>query len=447
VFAAKLPGLIEEYLAEGGKALPPLEELTGATPAATPTPTPAPQPIYMAYFEQPGCQECARTALDLKVVQEQYPQLVVESFSSEEKESLLLHQCLSDKYGVPEDEALNTPMIFVGEEVLIGQEAVLENLLSAVGKVAATGAERTWADCSLEDAQQNMIDRFQKWGVLAIVGAGLIDGLNPCAFATLVFFISYLTFTGRRGRDILFVGLAFALGVFLTYLLVGVGLFKAVQSLDFFPALGRWVYLLTALLCVALAALTFADFFKARQGQAGDMTLKLPLALRRRINKVIRENAQTRAFVAMAFVTGIVVSLIELACTGQVYLPTIVYVLSVPDLAAKAFLYLFLYCLLFILPLIVVFGLSYYGTTSEQLGQFVNRHTSTIKFITGLVFVGLALWMTWTLASLFRVESPWNWTLLAGEVAIIAGGAALLHYRNKRAAPKKPVRRQRRSRA
>ena len=163
------------------------------------------------------------------------------------------------------------------------------------------------------------------------------------------------------------------------------------RSLSFFSSLGRWVYLLTALLCVALAILTFRDYFKAREGQAGEMALKLPTSLRRRINKVIRENAQVRAFVAVAFFTGFVVSLLELACTGQVYLPTIIYVTSQPELAGQAFLYLLLYCLMFILPLVIVFLLAYFGATSEQLGQFINRHTSTIKLATGLLFVGLAL--------------------------------------------------------
>jgi cytochrome c biogenesis protein CcdA len=296
------------------------------------------------------------------------------------------------------------------------------------------------------EAEQSLVERFQSFGVLTVLGAGLIDGLNPCAFATLIFFISYLAFTGRRGRDILFVGIAFALGVFITYLLVGVGLLKVIQSLSFFTALGRWVYLLTALLCVVLATLTFRDFFKAREGQASEMTLKLPLSLRRRINRVIREGSQVRAFVAMAFVTGFVVSLIELACTGQVYLPTIVYVLSRPELASQAFLYLVLYCLMFILPLIVVFILSYLGTTSEQLGQFVNRHTSTIKLMTGLVFIGLALWMAWTMAPLFGITNPWTWVLMAGLLVVIAVGVLILHAADKRK-PQKPAPRRRRSRA
>jgi cytochrome c biogenesis protein CcdA len=452
---SRLPGLIETYKDQGGVGIPTLEELTGQSPAGTPPPAtnvvePAPKPIYLAYFEQAGCQECARTAYDLRLVQSEVPQLVVETFSIEENTAL--NEWLSQEYDVPEERHLATPMIFVGDDVLIGTEAELNNLMVTVAKYASTGAERTWDDFDATQAEQSLVDRFKSFGTLTVLGAGLIDGLNPCAFATLVFFISYLTFTGRRGRDVLFVGLSFALGVFLTYLLVGVGLLRVVQSLSFFTALGRWVYLVTALLCALLAILTFRDFFKARQGQVTEMTLALPMSLRRRIHQVIRESAQLRAFVAVAFFTGFVVSLLELACTGQVYLPTIMFVLSVPDMAAQAFVYLVLYCLMFILPLVIVFMLSYLGTTSEQLGRFVNRHTTTIKLLTGLVFLGLALWMTWTLAPLFGADAPWNWGLLGTAVAIVALGVIALQLFEKQSPPKtlamaKPgTRRERRAR-
>ncbi len=337
-------------------------------------------------------------------MEEGYPQLVVETFPIDEDAAL--NEWLCQQYGVPEEKRLTTPMIFVGGDVLIGHEADFGHLTFAVAKYAATGAERTWGAFDQSQAEASLVERFESFGLLTVLGAGLIDGLNPCAFATLVFFVSYLTFTGRKGRDVLFVGAAFALGVFLTYLLVGVGLLKVVQSIGFFSALGRWVYLVTALLCTILAILTFRDCFKARRGQAGRMTLKLPAGLKRRIHRVIRENARMRAFVGIAFVTGFVISLIELACTGQVYLPTIMFVLSVPEMAAQAFLYLLLYCLAFVLPLAVVFLASYLGTTSQQLSLFVTRHTAAIKALTGLVFVGLALWMTWTLAPLFGAVAP-----------------------------------------
>jgi len=441
---AQLPGLIDKYLAQGGVTVPPWEELIGA--GSSGTLAPGQKPIHIAYFEKAGCQECARTSYDLSLVQGQYPQVEVTTYAIEDATSKALNEWLSEKHGVPVEKRLSTPMLFVGQDVLIGTDAALDNLLAVVSKYAQSGAERTWDDFDPSTAEKSLVDRFRSFGALTVVGAGLVDGLNPCAFATLVFFISYMAFTGRRGRDILFVGISFALGVFLTYLLVGVGLLKVVQSLSFFTALGRWVYLLTALLCIILAAFTFRDFGKARKGQASEMTLKLPMILRRHIHKVIREGAQVRAFVAMAFVTGFVVSLIELACTGQVYLPTVMFVLSVPELAAKAFLYLLLYCVMFIVPLVAVFVLSYLGTTSEQLGAFVNRHTATIKLLTGLLFVGLALWMTWTLAPLFGINAPWTWILLIGVGLVIALGAVVLRLTQKEA-PKRRAPQRRRSRA
>jgi hypothetical protein len=242
------------------------------------------------------------------------------------------------------------------------------------------------------------------------------------------------------------VGAAFAAGVFLTYFLLGVGVLTAIQSLEFFPLLGRWVYLLTALLCTILAILTLRDFFRARQGRVSEMTLKLPDGLRKRINQVIRENARVEAFVAVALVTGFVVSLLELACTGQVYFPTIAYVTSVPGLASRAVFYLLLYCLMFILPLVVVFLMSYFGTTSERLGLFLTRHIATIKLLTMLVFVGLALWMVWTLAPLFRIDTPWNWVLMGGVVLVTGVGAVLLQLGERSADCKQKRQRKRHAR-
>jgi cytochrome c biogenesis protein CcdA len=420
-----LPGLIEQYLAQGGSQLPSLEELNLE---AVPTSEPTVNPIHIAYFSEAGCQGCARTDNDLNVIEERYPQVVVERYPIEESGNKLLNECLSERYNVPEEKRLTTPMLFIGEDVLIDEEATLEKLIVVVDKYAATGAEPTWHDCDTEKAQDAMVERFEQWGVFVILGAGLVDGLNPCAFATLVFFISYLTFTERQGRDILFVGAAFAVGVFLTYFLVGLGVLKAIQSLEFFPMLGRWVYLITALLCMVLAVLTFRDFFRARRGKTAEMTLKLPDALRKQINKIIRENARVRSFVVMAFVTGFAVSLIELACTGQVYFPTLAYVTTVPELASRAVLYLLFYCLAFILPLVVVFLLSYFGTTSEQLGLFLVRHIMTIKVLTALVFVGLALWMTWTLVPLFGGDTSWRLIWMGAVVLGIGIGAVVLRW-------------------
>jgi hypothetical protein len=69
----------------------------------------------------------------------------------------------------------------------------------------------------------------------------------------------------------------------------------------------------------------------------------------------------------------------------------------VPELRASAYLYILLYNLAFITPLVVIFLLAYFGTTSEQLARVVGRQTKTIKLLTASLFLVLAGWLVYGL--------------------------------------------------
>jgi len=358
----------------------------------------APTPIWAAYFYEVGCQECSRAEYDIRYVESQYPQLMVEQYNVQDDAALA--EWLGERLGVPEVQRLATPALFAGNDYLIGADITSEAVLALAEKYAASGAERVWAAFDPAQAEQSIVERFRSFGFLTVAFAGLVDGLNPCAFATLVFFVSYLALSGRRGREVLAVGAAFTLGVFLAYLAVGLGFYKVLDLLgDWLTTLRRWVYGLTGMFCAVLAVFSFTDFLKARQGEIGDMALNLPHALRMRINAVIRQGRRSRAFVAGSFVTGVVVSFLELACTGQVYLPTIVFVVSQPDTRVCALAFLVLYNLLFILPLVVVFILAYYGATSKQLTRFLQRRAAAIKLGMALLFAVLAAWLLYSIFS------------------------------------------------
>ena len=412
----QLPCLLDSCLAAGGTSwpdIPGLEEVTkesstdfgsgfGLDEELEPcgpedeAACEGPAPIWVAYFYQVGCQECSRAEYDLRYAKSKYPQLVVKEFDVQENAALA--EWMGKRVGVPERKRLAIPSLFIGEDYLIGEEITSEALLELADKYASTGAEKVWEEFNPQQAKQGIIERFRSLGPLTIVLAGLVDGLNPCAFATLVFFVSYLTVSNRKGKEILAVGATFTLGVFLAYLAVGLGFYKVLGMLgDLLTRLGRWVYGFTALLCGVLAVVSFTDYLKARSGDIGDMSLNLPHSLRKRINAVIRKGRGADAYVVGAFVTGLVVSFLELACTGQVYLPTIIFVTSVPELRVRAVLYLVLYNLLFVLPLIVVFILAYYGTTSKELTRFLQRNAATVKLGMVLLFASLALWLGFSL--------------------------------------------------
>ncbi|HJL16731.1 MAG TPA: redoxin domain-containing protein [Sandaracinaceae bacterium LLY-WYZ-13_1] len=344
--------------------------------------------IWLAYVYQTGCQECSRARRDLDWVAARHPRVRIETHNVYDDADLAFW--MAERAG----RELEVPAVFVGDDALVGPEEVEARAVARLVERHAEGAPRFWAGYEATDGAPEVVERFRSLGPLAVITAGLVDGINPCAFATLIFFVSYLSVSGRRGREVLAAGGAFTVGVFLAYLLVGLGLYRLLDLLGgALTAVGRGVMIGTAILCAVLAVLSLRDFALARRGRLKDMTLTLPTALRDRIHAVIRRGKSARFYVAAAFGTGLVVSLLELACTGQVYLPTIIFVTSVPELRAAAVGYLVLYNLLFVLPLVVVFVLVYLGTTSKQLTGWLKRHAKGVKLGLAVFFAVLAGWL------------------------------------------------------
>jgi cytochrome c biogenesis protein CcdA len=420
---------IEHYLAQGGVAFPAVPA-PGTAPVATASPeckecdkihqaqqtavaakrTPSPQPassatetpgpaIYAAFFYQSGCTECDRAERDLQYILEKYPQLQVQRFNV--REEAALNQYLSERAGVPVEKHLTAPGFFVGDDYLLAEEIRAPAIEALLQPYLKTGAAEPWTDWERyqASAEQSIVQRFRSLGIWTVVGAGLLDGVNPCAFATMIFLISYLSVRKRKGRELLATGVAFTIGVFFAYLAVGLGLLRFLTALPILTTVGKWVYGLTLLLCLALAWGSMADYQKARKGRLEDMGLKLPQRLRNLIRQLIREGSRARNYVLASLALGFAVSVVELACTGQVYLPTIIFVLGLPEWRARAALALLAYNVMFIVPLIVIFLMVYYGTTSKELIDWMNRHAAAVKLGTGMLFLLMAGWMGYSLFS------------------------------------------------
>ena len=348
--------------------------------------------IHIAYFHKHGCQKCARAVKRLKTLKAKYPQIVVEQRDAKTEQALL--ESMGTFYEVPETKRMTTPAIFIDDTVLIG-ELDAQRLETVIEKYLETGVASRLeeAETQLGTAESEIVNRFLGFGTLAVAGAGLLDGINPCAFATIVFFISYMNLVGRGRREMLIAGGAFALAVFLTYLFVGLGTLSFMNYLNQFSGVAKCVYLIAATATFALAGLSLYDAVKAKQGKTKDILLQLPRALKLRIHKIIRERTRTSGVVAGALVIGFVISALELVCTGQVYLPTLTFVAGIEGMRIHAIAYLLLYNLMFIVPLLVVFGCVYWGTTSMQLGNVLQRHLVTVKVGISILLFGLGTWL------------------------------------------------------
>lgn len=408
---------VEWYLDIGGVGLPgwfgqlfelaespitdPTTQPTPTSPPATPTPNEA-EAIHLAYFAEVGCSECDRVGNLLSVVENRFPSLVVHEFDL--IDDFAINVCLSEALEVPEAQRHDAPAVFVGDDFLVDEEIQLDPLIAILEQYDEGGAEPVWDSCEGEVG----IPPPAPWW--AVIVPGLIDGINPCAFATVVFFVSYLTLIERKGREIILVGVAFTAAIFLSYLGFGIVLRQVLGSvIDLVgPILRPILNVLTALACVVLAVLSFADYRKARRGRVRDMSLRLPDRLRRWVNSTIRKSMNTRSLGRMlvaSFLAGVIVSFVELTCTGQVYAP-IILGLSNPANQGRALLSLIVYCLAFVVPLVVVFVSSYMGTGSRQLGVFLQRHTATVKLVTALLFIAISVWLLYDVLRVWGLVGP-----------------------------------------
>lgn len=120
------------------------------------------------------------------------------------------------------------------------------------------------------------------------------------------------------------------------------------------------------------------------------MILQLPLKMKQRIHKSIRTQTQSTALIGSSLLMGFFISVFELGCTGQIYFPTIAYLVQA-DKEIEGYIFLAIYNVGFILPLFLVFFLTYKGISSERIARIFQDNMGKVKLGTALLFLGLAM--------------------------------------------------------
>ena len=93
-----------------------------------------------------------------------------------------------------------------------------------------------------------------------------------------------------------------------------------------------------------------------------------------------------------SFLLGVFVALVELPCTGAVYLGVLALV-SLAGLTANNFLLLVLYNLLFVLPLVVILFLIHRGGQTEKFEMWREKYRGYMRLTIGLLLIALGGWM------------------------------------------------------
>lgn len=218
-----------------------------------------------------------------------------------------------------------------------------------------------------------------------LIGAAVIDSINPCAFGVLIFLLAYLTKAAKKKYMLLTHGLAYIFAVFLTYLFAGILLLPLISSLG---NVSNTVYIVIGILVMLAGLLELKDFLW--YGRGPSLTL-LPGASER-IKLYVKHISGN---IATAFGLGVFVALVELPCTGAVYL-AILSAMALVGISGTSITFLVLYNVIFVLPLIVILLAFYKGAHAEKLEELRLKHRHLMRLAIGGMLLLLGGWMILT---------------------------------------------------
>ncbi len=351
-------------------------------------------PVVKVFFS-PHCKSCITAIHDvIRPLSEKYGRQVEwQYFELTLPKNYSVFFDLEKKTG----RKLGSPTVVVGQRVLVGLTEVADSL----EKEIASALQLKPLPIVLHPSTLAIFERFKSFRSITVLAAGLVDGFNPCAFTVVVFFMSFLTLMGYRRTEMVLIGVVYITAIFTTYVLLGFGFFTALYQFRYFHLFSRVIYALIGLFSFSLGYIAVKDYIVyKRTGEAARMALQLPKAIKKRIQAIVgryyrKEDKDQKkslfGLVLSALIVGFMVSLLEAVCTGQLYLPVIIFVLKEGALRARAIFYLFLYNLMFILPLIIVFVLTLAGTSSRNFEFWAKKNLGLIKLVMAAVFFALGL--------------------------------------------------------
>jgi len=348
--------------------------------------------IEIDFFGVSTCQECLEAEMMIDSLKYEIDEeVVLNKFMLSEAENQELKLKYAKVYGVSESEFDLYPMIFIGKDAFTPSNTTPDSLLESMINYSQEERDKKLEEIEAldEDVSQRITERYEQFSIFVVLGAGLIDGINPCAFVVLIFLVSYLYYVGRGRNEILIAGIFFAIGIFAAYLAMGTGLLGAVGYVESVSRVFQLVfYPAMAVFTGVLAILSVVDFYRMRYKNKKAI-LELSPGLKKKTHEIIRKNARAKTIWIASLVAGILVSFVEFMCTGQVYLPTIVYIINSSGVSGRALGFLMIYNLGFTVPIIAITLIAYFSSSTKKIQEFMTstQAAAKIKLLMGALFV------------------------------------------------------------
>ena len=211
--------------------------------------------------------------------------------------------------------------------------------------------------------------------------AALADSVNPCALSVLLIILISLTESKQKKR-ILFSGLIYILVIYFVYLLLGFGIISGMKFVNY----SIYFHAFVAILAFGVGLKELKDFvrppkklFCTRAGICSGSKFEARLI------------EKATSFWGMV-TTAIIISIFILPCSSGPYFWACAY-LSKGYSWLKIAPILLYYNLIFILPMLLILILLYFGfSTIEKTRAWKEKNMRLINLISGILMIALGIW-------------------------------------------------------
>lgn len=340
--------------------------------------------VTAIYFYSSTCSTCQKLTSFYINLEDKHKNLIIKKYNITDLKNEGLLDKYNNTYNVNEDDEGIIPVVFIKNTYLTGEKNIRGKLENIILK---NDGLNTIQIQGISENHTSDIKKFMNFKILSVFLAGLINGINPCSLSMLLFFISLIMV---RKVNIMKIGFVFTLGKFIAYLLLGTIFFELLSRLNI-----GWLHVATKIVLliviVLLVMFNIQDFFAAKKGRYDKIRVQLPTTFRKFNHSLIRKLtgiADLKLILLICFILGMVISLGEFLCTGQIYLTTIVTILQTNNsLNLQAIIFLVIYDLAFIIPLLILSFVMYKGKEVFEVSEAIREKLHIIKLINVGIFL------------------------------------------------------------
>jgi cytochrome c biogenesis protein CcdA len=331
----------------------------------------------LIYFYSSTCSSCSVINSYLNTIQQNEVKIIKYNILENDNKGLLNTYC--KKYGVNDNEYGIVPIIFISNKYLFGESSIKDNLIKCLDDYKDETVLLKNIDYSPD------IKTYQSMNIGTVFIAGVINGINPCTLSMLIFLLTLLS----TKKSKVTYSLAFIAGKFITFLILGLFCYTILKNIDFTFINIITKYFLT-IVCLVLIVLNIFDIISISKNKYEKIKLKLPNKLISINQKVIKKinNYNSLYYISIfSFLIGILVTLGEFLCSGQIYLSTIIALIKFQTYRYYSILYLIIFDIGYIIPLLICTFIIYKSKSSTSFILWLNRKLLYIKLLNVIFFI------------------------------------------------------------